>query len=1374
MKSLSTAICLALLACMATGAVGGGSLVTVRIGEQDTCDVTGATTLTWDAKAGQSHIRFDTAKLPANAQVKKAVLRFWVDATDPNGRPAKTWGFARWSDPKFDGFAVWEGAERVPGKELDTRFPFNTPTFWCCEFDVTGAVRRWAADPAANRGLGANFPFPVAPDGKPEEAWQRPYLQVTYAGPNPNRPGPPTELKARTRSGQVFLTWKQIRHDGAFFDSTYRVYRHTEAVTPANLGQAELLGEVHRLSQFNYRRTMTARGTDYGPWRYYVMAAGQPAHKKGESHKERRARVLPLIPERFNYVVDGGWPQRVEGGQFLEQPKAMDAVQLFQGPQLGNDAGLFVHTVREAGPAWFAVTSVLEGNENRQEIASAGPVEAKVAEPEPVLQAVFTANAPGGYGKIGKFHVREYVYWEGGTGRFHTEASTPFCFTYRVPLRWVGLGHDHGDDTAFPAWVVSCAKIAGYSFSYWDGRGITMDTGYMPPTRLAPFPPAYGPNIRWPEMGRVYYGSRTPPQEPAGRGGYVPRSVYGYVETLNTMADMRKATVQPYFENRRLFELGFVLRRFPADPNYVRASGEGSTLNFAVHHAEHIATVQTAQERPWTSPRGAEGHAPLVGLREWALKNEHGVSVWDWNDPVWHARKSPGRHWPFISICHSDNYDGSDHWKAVGFPGFYLDLARFKQGAELWWCDIGDAPSGKAQAVPRNMPYPVLTRVTCCETPAENWRDEPRGTLNGYVVWHRPTQPFAFPRDLTKTRNAPAPPAGRAHPYTLGRYSREIRWAAHTLDLVDRPDRFEMAFLIGDDGLVLNGQSVPPCRVACGAADITPRRLQQLKPQKGTRYLWRNVKVATGQLLQAGAIEPDEHGLLTVPQFLVDKDVLGNKLIIEPLGGRAVPTADRAQKVQVAYFRNRTDRHHEKNQQVDDLAYADYLARCREPELVPVARPDKLFRIGDFVNAGGFRDGGLYSQWGGGFDDSYNFPKAGRYRIDLQTTKSLFQNGAWPILTLSIDDRALGEHQLDSEQAITRSWWTDLTEGRHRVRFRLANNVFNEPVPRNGDQSPKPDRGFSLVGVRFVPLGEPPAAAETVHEVQIRQRSLVVGVGVPIRLGADVRSPWGDPVAKPQVVWKASEGAAIAADGVLTATKPGRCTVTASAGGKSDTVAVAVQGDSWFEDFDDEWADGWAPVAAARNAQDAAQWMVTRHHGFVGALVQRNRRSAAAHLVVWEGGSEWRDVALQADRLLEGEGFRSGAAQGVVFRFQDPGNHYRFERRSGKEGTTFRLVKVLAGKETVLGTAAKDASPLPMKRSDYPSFQHWGDRYRNDPKPFPVDRFAVEVRGGRITAKMNDKEVLTATDADLKQGTIGLWCQGEAAFDNIRVKPLGK
>jgi hypothetical protein len=179
--------------------------------------------------------------------------------------------------------------------------------------------------------------------------------------------------------------------------------------------------------------------------------------------------------------------------------------------------------------------------------------------------------------------------------------------------------------------------------------------------------------------------------------------------------------------------------------------------------------------------------------------------------------------------------------------------------------------------------------------------------------------------------------------------------------------------------------------------------------------------------------------------------------------------------------------------------------------------------------------------------------------------------------------------------------------------------------------------------------------------------------------------------------------------------------------------------------------------------------MVTRHHGFIGALAQRNVRAPGPHLMVYEGGLSWRDVSVRVDVLREGEGIPTGPAQGIVFGCLDARNHYRFERHAGKAGAKLRLVKVVNGREEELASAARDVDPLRVSRSEHPSCRLWSERRRQDPKPVEFDRLQVELAGGRLVAKVNGQEVLTAEDETLRGGTIGLWCLGGAAFDNAVV-----
>jgi len=75
-KRMSWAVIACLMACSGADAAG---LVTVRLGEQDTCKIKGVTTVEYDRPAKLGRIRFDLSKLPKGARVVRAELRFWIN-----------------------------------------------------------------------------------------------------------------------------------------------------------------------------------------------------------------------------------------------------------------------------------------------------------------------------------------------------------------------------------------------------------------------------------------------------------------------------------------------------------------------------------------------------------------------------------------------------------------------------------------------------------------------------------------------------------------------------------------------------------------------------------------------------------------------------------------------------------------------------------------------------------------------------------------------------------------------------------------------------------------------------------------------------------------------------------------------------------------------------------------------------------------------------------------------------------------------------------------------------------------------------------------------------------------------------------------------
>ena len=1301
-------------------AFAGEGLVTVRFGEQDTCDIAGVTTVKG------STIRFDVSKLPKGAKVHRALLQMWVV---PGGR---SWGMDRWNDPKFRGFTVWDAAGR--DLMLARSHPFTTTAYACHEWDVTRAVRRWLADPNANKGLHVDFPLNTDP------AWRRPYLQVTYEGDNPSRPAQPKNFKVFYRSGQVFMTWANTPYEGAFFDAAYRLYAHTEPITADTLAKARLLGEVHQLSQLNYRRSNVALGKGNG---------SAPARPPGSVQRGR-----------INFVIDEEWQKQPEVAAIMKKaPKlARTERKIHSGPELTDDTGLFVWTVDKPEALHFAVTAAIEGNENRRDFgagnALARPLAVKTATTEPVIQGIYTLT------KGGHLHqYREYVYWEGGEGKFHNTPSTPIFFVHDVPPRWLGAKPAWGTPTNQPAWINSKAPLAGYSSSVYGGIGsrdrtVVTDADYLPPTRLAPFAPAYRTNNRkWDGYAMWYFGAKAtanvPPKDrkwPGGRSGDTDNA-FGYSDAINTGANPLRSTVVPYVENRRLFEIEFVLRHFKqADRNYVSVQGQSDAWMFAMHHGDTIAYVNTAQECPWNPTHAWRRRLwAYVGKKEWGLKTPDGHNVWDYNDPIWYAKKFPRKEWPFISHVWAPNYGGPGDWNQSGYPEFYVELEKTRRAGRWWWCDIGDAPAGEFLHIPKNRAVPALTNCNFCERPVKVWTKEPRGSLNGYIS-------FGTVLGESKAPAGAKAVAGRPHYYRY--YARDPAnrkkrltieiWAALSTKQIDEPDRFEMTFRIGDHGRGMNGQSVYPTEAKFGTTDITPWRLQRFKVQAGKKCRWVNRKVRTGQVLQTGVVEPDEHGLLTVPGFFLDKDPTGNKLIITSAAGVA-PEVD---KGAVTVMMKRWSK------ELKKVDYDEYIRLCKHPEPWPVIRgrleaPPIVWNRGSvYPIAGG--GGNFASDFQSSMDKSFVIPKdgAGRYRITAPA-KGVY-GGGWGQINLGVGGkygRAVGWHVVDAKDYKPYVWFADLEPG--KIEFRVFNRLRYYAQGRNPALRKQQIHVKTMIFEKLDPKdkgSKVPAMLRIASPL-----SATVAAKTPVQFRAQAWNAYGEPV-DAKVTWSADAGK-IGADGVFVADAAGAAAVTAKAGELSDTTTLIVR-DAMVENFDDRSTRGWCELEDGRlvDKHDMGAWQF--HAGRYHQQVYLNGRVNKAVSLIYQPGTPWTDYRVEATAVVR-KGFRR--AMGVYVRFADAKSHVLFtwDRRAGKAS----LIVVTGGARKSVAEAAK----LPALAK--PTGKTLSDKVR------------VEVRGKRVQAFLGggpvfEKPVTVNAPA---AGTIGLFAgsaRADLAFDNVKVTPL--
>jgi hypothetical protein len=124
------------------------------------------------------------------------------------------------------------------------------------------------------------------------------------------------------------------------------------------------------------------------------------------------------------------------------------------------------------------------------------------------------------------------------------------------------------------------------------------------------------------------------------------------------------------------------------------------------------------------------------------------------------------------------------------------------------------------------------------------------------------------------------------------------------------------------------------------------------------------------------------------------------------------------------------------------------------------------------------------------------------------------------------------------------------------------------------------------------------------------------------------------------------------------------------------------------------------------------------------------------------GRLEWSDYKLKVN--LESE---TGGAIGVVFRYQNKNNFYRFSMN--QEHRYQRLVKCVDGKFTGLWEGG--------------GFVELGRIYR----------VCVLVRGDQIKAWIDDQLIFDVTDGDLRHGMVGLYCWANpgAVFHRMTVTP---
>ncbi len=505
--------------------------------------------------------------------------------------------------------------------------------------------------------------------------------------------------------------------------------------------------------------------------------------------------------------------------------------------ELSEDTGLFVYTVKNEGEFHYAVTSVKEGNENRTDFSADNRLKTPVAE---------KADFPGAVCQRSFKHkgnqIREFVHWADESMSY--KAGHGFNFMINVPP-------SYRPDIPMAIEVSLGGRGTSYYGKWCNPQMITIrPDDYMPPTPSCPYDGTQQDNLQsW------WAGCR---------------------DNYKTQTKRSQGTFVPYTENRVLFCISYVRRKYQVDENriYLRGNSMGGTgaMSLGLKHPEIFASVRSTVGCPnWrlnihgVDPNykvvrsGWRGHGyQLWGSQKENIRHENGIPIWDWMNAGWYALNHIGKDMPFLSLANGKK-DGSIQFFAL--PQFYADMKTSRHGFTALFYDGGhsgwDSPFGpRFGTIVRNESFPALRNVSIDGNPGKIHQEtgmamitdfkkalpvfdgDPKGEINGYtsIEWSRQRYPFdSGPGD----------------------------------DMVDLPDRYELALRLGKK-----------CPESSATADITPRRLQRFRPLSGETYRWENKRLSTGEIIQSGTVTADSYGLLTIPKFVIEKTKLGNKLIL--------------------------------------------------------------------------------------------------------------------------------------------------------------------------------------------------------------------------------------------------------------------------------------------------------------------------------------------------------------------------------------------------------------------------------------------------------------------------------------------------------------
>ncbi|MBI2221520.1 MAG: hypothetical protein HYU53_09970 [Acidobacteria bacterium] len=294
----------------------------------------------------------------------------------------------------------------------------------------------------------------------------------------------------------------------------------------------------------------------------------------------------------------------------------------------------------------------------------------------------------------------------------------------------------------------------------------------------------------------------------------------------------QQGVVRPYTQRRLLSFVDWLATQIRIDPLRVFAAGSSmggsGSLMLAIRFPERIAWAVSwvGVHIPEQSPRFKASYQKVYGREAWGVKFEDGTPVWDYYNDAWFLRRHPEKEIGFLTFSNGRT-DKTIGWTQA--VEFLQALQETRRPHMFVWGPGGHNQrarmplTGEQNVMPLDLrvdqSLPAFSRGTLDDDPGDGSAEsgDAEGQVNAFLYWDPAT----------------------------------IR---------DEPDRWEAVVGVAER----SAQSE-------GAADVTPRRLQRLRPAPGQEFRWTNTAVSSGRVVQSGTVTADQFGLITLRQVRVSK-----------------------------------------------------------------------------------------------------------------------------------------------------------------------------------------------------------------------------------------------------------------------------------------------------------------------------------------------------------------------------------------------------------------------------------------------------------------------------------------------------------------------